>query len=170
MANVHDMRNTITALALATLALSSAPVEGQSPPIGIERLDPALDALIAPDAKIEQLAQGFQWSEGPVWRKKGAHLLFSDVPANTIFKWKEGEGLSVFLRPSGYTGPNPPGRELGSNGLTVDATESVVMADHGNEVARLDESKFTKTTLAGTFEGKRFNSPNDLVFKSNGDI
>jgi len=137
----------------------------------IERLDPALDALIAPDAKIEQLAAGFEWSEGPVWRVSGRYLLFSDVPRNTIYKWQDSSGLSVFLRPAGYTGINPPGRELGTNGLTFDANDSLVMADHGNrQVARLNEAKFTKTTLADRYQGNRLNSPNDLVYRSNGDL
>jgi gluconolactonase len=137
----------------------------------IERLDPAINALIPPNARIEKLADGFAWSEGPVWRSRGGYLLFSDIPHNTIYKWKDGEGLSVFLRPAGYTGPNPPGRELGSNGLTLDASGAVVMADHGNrQIARLDDSVFTKTALAARFNGKRFNSPNDLVFRSNGDL
>ena len=137
----------------------------------IERLDPAIDALIPGDARIEKLAEGFEWSEGPTWRAKGAYLVFSDVPKNTIYKWKDGEGLTVFLRPSGFIGPNPPGRELGSNGLTSSPTGTLVMADHGNrQVASLDETKFTKTTLADRYREKRFNSPNDLVFRSNGDV
>ena len=137
----------------------------------IERLDPAIDALIPRDARLEELARGFSWSEGPVWRPRTGDLLFSDVPRNTIFRWKQGEGLSVFLRPSGSTGPNPPGRELGSNGLTLDATGAVVMADHGNrQVARLNDSLFTKVTLADRFDGKRLNSPNDVAYRSNGDL
>ena len=137
----------------------------------IERLEPALDAIIASDARIETLAQGFLWSEGPVWRKKGGYLVFSDVPKNTIYKWKDGEGLTVYMRPSGFTGPNPPGRELGTNGLTEDLAGRLVMADHGNrQVARLDDSLFTKTTVAARFQGKRFNSPNDVVFRANGDM
>jgi gluconolactonase len=137
----------------------------------IERLDPALDALVPRDARIEKLAEGFQWSEGPVWRKSGGYLLFSDIPANTIYRWKEGEGISVFLRPAGFTGPTPFGRELGSNGLVFDANDKLVMADHGNrQVARLNDSLFTKTTLADRWEGKRFNSPNDLVYHPNGDL
>ena len=137
----------------------------------IERLDPAIDALIPRDARLEELARGFSWSEGPVWRPRTSDLLFSDVPRNTIFRWKQGEGLSVFLRPSGSTGPNPPGRELGSNGLTLDATGAVVMADHGNrQVARLNDSLFTKVTLADRFDGKRLNSPNDVAYRSNGDL
>jgi gluconolactonase len=137
----------------------------------IERLDSALDALVPADARIEQLADGFDWSEGPVWRRSGGYLLFSDVPRNTIYRWQEKQGLTVFLRPAGYVGPDPPGRELGSNGLTLDAQDRLVMADHGNrQVARLDESNFTKTTLADRYEGKRLNSPNDLVYRSNGDL
>jgi gluconolactonase len=137
----------------------------------IERLDPAINTLIAPNAQIELLARGYLWSEGPVWRKATGDLLFSDVPRNTIFRYKDGEGVTTFLRPSGYTGPNPPGRELGSNGLTLDARGNVVMADHGNrQVARLNDSLFTKITIADRFNGKRFNSPNDLVYRSNGDL
>jgi gluconolactonase len=137
----------------------------------IERLDRAMDDLIARDARIEVLAEGFDWAEGPVWRSHGNYLLFSDVPKNTIYKWQHTEGLSVFLRPSGYVGNRPPGRELGSNGLTLDGRGALVMADHGNrQVARVDETNFTKITLADRFEGKRFNSPNDLVFHSSGDL
>jgi gluconolactonase len=167
------MRHEVSALLLGVLVTSSTlAVAQQTASIGsIERLDPAIDALITRDARIEVLADGFDWSEGPVWRRDGGYLLFSDVPKNTIYKWKPGEGISVFLRPSGYIGSNPPGRELGSNGLTLDARGALVMADHGNrQVARLDETRFTKVTLADRFEGKRLNSPNDLVFRSNGDL
>jgi gluconolactonase len=137
----------------------------------IERLDPALDTIIVAGAVIERLADGFEWAEGPVWRASGRYLLFSDVPRNAIYRWQEGAGLSVFMRPAGYTGPNPPGRELGSNGLTFDANDSLVMADHGNrQIARLDEATFTKTALANRYQGKRLNSPNDLVYRSNGDL
>jgi len=148
--------------------------EATQPPTSvgrIDRLDPALDSIIAPDAVIEKLADGFEWAEGPVWRANGRYLLFSDVPRNTIYKWQEGAGLSVFLRPAGYIGVNPPGRELGSNGLTFDANDSLVMADHGNrQIARLNEARFTKTTLADRYLGSRLNSPNDLAYRSNGDL
>jgi gluconolactonase len=148
-----------------TVAQSSAPI-GR-----IERLDPAFDALVPRDARLEKLADGFAWTEGPVWRKSGGYLLFSDIPNNTIVRWKQGEGISVFLRPAGYTGPTPLGRELGSNGLTLDTHDNLVMADHGNrQIARLNDSNFTKTTLADRYEGKRLNSPNDLVFHPNGDL
>lgn len=141
------------------------------PPVGIERLDPSLDALIAPDAVIEQLASGFSWAEGPVWRAAHGDLLFSDVPRNTIYRWRADSGLTVFLRPSGYSGANPPGRELGSNGLTLDRKGALLMADHGNRlVARLNDILYTKITIAERFQGKRFNSPNDLVVRRNGDV
>ncbi len=147
----------------------------ETPERRIERLDPALDRLIAPDATIEVLAHGYSWSEGPVWVKNGGFLLFSDVKENTVFRWKQGEGAKPFLKPSGYTGSVPRGGEMGSNGLTLDSSGHLVLCQHGDRrVARMDapvtapQSKFT--TLADRYEGKRFNSPNDLVFKSNGDL
>jgi gluconolactonase len=160
---------------LAAVLLTASPLPAQTRATGfvgdVERLDPAIDALIPRGARIEKLAEGFDWSEGPTWRTNGQYLVFSDIPKNTIYRWKDGEGLSVFLRPSGFIGPNPPGRELGSNGLTSSLTGALVMADHGNrQVASLDETKFTKTTLADRYQGKRFNSPNDLAFRSNGDL
>ncbi len=137
----------------------------------IHRVDPSIDKLIPKDAVIEKLAEGFEWTEGPVWISSGKYLLFSDIPSNTIYKWKEGEGVSVFLRPAGYTGENPPGLELGTNGLALDAKGMLTMCDHGNRnVSQLNEKNFTRKILAGTYQGKHFNSPNDLVFKSNGDI
>ena len=137
----------------------------------IERLDPRLDELVPPDAKVERLAEGFDWSEGPVWIKKKDYLLFSDVPLNTVFKWQDGDtSASVFLKPSGYTGEKPRGGEPGSNGLTLDPEGRLVLMQHGDRrVARLgDDGKFV--TLADKYEGKRFNSPNDGVYKSNGDL
>jgi len=137
----------------------------------VERLDPKLDELIAPDAKIERLAAGFMWAEGPVWVPQGGFLAFSDVKRNIAFKWKDGEGLSEFVNPSGYTGSTPRGGEPGSNGLTVDRQGRLVLCEHGDRrVARLEKDGKTKTTLADRYEGKRFNSPNDLCFKSNGDL
>src|SRR5258708_13470164 len=148
------------------------PLTGGAAPVGsLERLDPAFDALIPPGATIDVLAEGFDWSEGPVWRKSGGYLLFSDIPKNTIHKWQQGSGISVFLRPAGYAGAMPFGRELGSNGLTFDANDHLVMADHGNrQIARVDEARATKTPLADRYEGKRLNSPNDLVYHPSGDL
>jgi len=137
----------------------------------VERLDPALDALVAPDAKIEKLAEGFTWAEGPVWTSEGGGaLLFSDVPNNVIHRWTEAGGLTDFLRPSGYTGKEPRGGNLGSNGLTFDGAGHLLLCQHGDRrVARLEADR-TFGTVAATFEGKRFNSPNDVVVRSNGDV
>lgn len=136
----------------------------------IERLDPRLDELIPPNAKIEKLASGFGWAEGPVWFSDGGYLVFSDVINNTDYKWKDGKGITVYLKPSGYTGATPRGGEPGSNGLTRDSAGRLVLCEHGDRrIARLEKDG-TKTTLADRYEGKRFNSPNDLVYKSNGDL
>jgi gluconolactonase len=161
----------LTAVLIALSACRPG-VQQPVPAVGsIERLDAALDALIPPDARVERLAGGHDWLEGPVWRRSGGYLLFSDIPKNTIYRWQDGTGVSVFLRPAGFTGPTPLGVELGSNGLTIDRQDRLVMADHGNrQIARLDESNYTKTTLADRYDGKRFNSPNDLVYHSNGDL
>lgn len=152
------------------LMIGATPLAAQQAP-RVERLDPALDEIIAPNAAIEELAKGFVWAEGPVWRRAHNDLLFSDVPRNTIYRWQAGVGITTYLRPSGYAGPNPPGREHGSNGLTLDLTGALLMADHGNrQIARLNDSLFTKTPVADRYDGKRFNSPNDLVVRSNGDV
>src|SRR3954470_24564353 len=99
----------------------------------IERLDPQMDKLIAADAKFEKIAEGMEWSEGPVWDKKNGRLLFSDVIRNTAFQWVPVKGTSEFLKPSGYTGSAPfTGREPGSNGLTFDAHGTLTMCQHGD--------------------------------------
>jgi len=135
------------------------------------REDPRFDALIAPDARIEVLAQGFEWSEGPVWIKDGGYLLFSDIPRNSIMKWTPGDTTaSLFLKPSGYTGIADYGREPGSNGLTLDPQGRLTLCEHGDRrVARLHWDG-GKRTLADNYQGKRLNSPNDLVFRANGDL
>ena len=123
------------------------------------------------DATIERLAEGFDWAEGPAWDRSGGYLLFSDVPRNTVFKWKEGEQARVFLNPSGFTGKEvTDSREPGANGLVFDPGGRLVLCQHGDRrVARLEaEGRFA--TLADRYQGKRFNSPNDAVFKANGDL
>jgi gluconolactonase len=137
----------------------------------IVRLDPRLDRLIAPGAVLEKIAGGFSWVEGPVWDRKGGYLLFSDIPQNAVFKWQDGVGVSLFLKPSGYTGPEPfAGREPGSNGLAIDPSGRLVLCEHGDRrIGRLEKDG-RKTTLADHFAGKRLNSPNDPVFKSTGDL
>src|SRR5688572_27709502 len=100
--------------------------------VGVERLDPAINAIVPSVLTIERLAEGFIWSEGPVWIASGNYLLFTDVPGNTIYRWSQNEGLSVFLKPSGYTGTEAGiFREPGANGLFPDREGSILMADHG---------------------------------------
>jgi len=143
----------------------AAPAFGQ-----IERVDPRFDALISPDAVLEKLADGFEWSEGPVWVGEDACLLFSDIPRNSIMKWKEGQGISLFLKPSGYTGTGPRGGEPGSNGLLRDADGRLVLCQHGDRRIVRVERDGSWTTLVDRYDGKRLNSPNDAVFHSSGDL
>ncbi|MCB1225853.1 MAG: SMP-30/gluconolactonase/LRE family protein [Verrucomicrobiales bacterium] len=158
-------------LAVLLGASCALAAETDTPPFSgsIERLDPALDALIAPGTSIEVLASGFNWSEGPVWM--GDHLLFSDVPENTVFRWAPGDKqASAFLHPSGSAPGTESDRPQGSNGLARDAQGHLILCQHGNrQVARLEKDG-SFTPLAATFEGKRFNSPNDLVIHPDGSI
>ena len=158
--------------ACAGTAVAQATKGAGYPTFGaIERLDPRFDRLVPRDATLEKLAEGFDWSEGPVWDGKGGFLVFSDVPMNTVFHWKDGEKVRAFLKPSGYTGSTQRVGEPGSNGLTRDAEGRLVLCQHGDRrVARLADDGKSFVTLADRFEGKRFNSPNDAAYKSNGDL
>jgi gluconolactonase len=142
-----------------------------SPPFNpkIERLDPALDKLLAPDVKVEKIAEGFTWSEGPVW-KDGA-LYFSDVPENKAYRWAPGDAKpKVFLRPSGGMEATAAFKEPGSNGMAVDASKHLIICQQGTRrVIRLEDDG-KQTPLASSFEGKHFNSPNDVIVAPNGDI
>jgi gluconolactonase len=136
----------------------------------IRRLDPALDAVIAPDATFERIATGFLFTEGPVWHPDG-YLLFSDPNANTIYRWSPDGQVSVFRAKSGYTGTDiGEYGQPGSNGLTLDAEGRLTIDEHGNRrVVRLEKNGVV-TPLAERFEGKRLNSPNDLVYRSDGAL
>lgn len=138
----------------------------------IERLDPAIDAYLAEDAKVEVLASGFTWCEGPVWVGDSGrgHLLFSDIPRNTIFRWSPSDGVSEFMRPSGYTGVGFYGLEPGSNGLALDAQGRLLACEHGDRRISLLTQGGGKRTLADAYDGRRLNSPNDLVVHSSGSI
>lgn len=154
--------------AFRLLALLPALASAQE---SIERLDPALDAILDPAAKIETLCQGFDWAEGPVWDDKEQRLLFSDVPRNTIYQWKEGDTeASVFMKPSGFTGVGAYGREPGSNGLAMDAKGVLHFCEHGDRRVSYLTPGGGKRTLADNYNGKRFNSPNDLAIAANGDV
>jgi gluconolactonase len=159
----------ITCLACLLAASASA----ADAPIGhVTRFDPAMDGIVAPDAKIEKLAEGFTWSEGPVWIAAGKYLLFTDVPANTLYQWSESEGLKTFLKPSGYAGPDfGILREAGANGLFPDRTGVVLLANSGSRIIeRLDLATRQKSPLATSFGGKHFNSPNDVIRRRDGTV
>lgn len=132
-------------------------------------LDDAFYDYVDTNATIEVLAEGFIWSEGPVWVKKGGFLLFSDAPQNTIFKWEENEGITEFLEPSGYTGILPYSGEPGSNGLIINNKGELVACEHGDRrISRMPLSFGGKVMVADKWNGKRFNSPNDIVQATNG--
>jgi gluconolactonase len=140
----------------------------------VDRIDPEINSLIAEDAVIEILADGFSWAEGPVWVSELDAVLFSDVPKNKIYKWNEKSGLSVFLDPSGYTGIAPNEKNSGANGLILDAQGNLLIAQHGDRRIALVEQPLSNAegfkAVVDRFEGKRFNSPNDLILSKNGDL
>ena len=136
----------------------------------IERIDPAFDELVPVGAEIEVLATGFKWAEGPVWDAKAGELLFSDIPNNVIHAWNPETGLRDFMKPSGYTGVVDYGREPGSNGLAFDGEGRLLCAEHGDRRISALTPGGGKITLADRFEGKRFNSPNDIAVHSSGAV
>ena len=157
-------------LLVALLSVGGA-VLSQNADVGkIQRTDPALDKLVPPTAKIEKLAGGFQFTEGPVWVKDaGGHLLFSDIPANAILKWTPDGQVTTFRKPV-FPGTFPNGQFVGSNGLILDPQGRLVSCEHGNRRVARTEKDGSITVLADRFEGHRLNSPNDAVYKKNGDL
>lgn len=152
------------------------PIAKTYPTVGsIEVIDNSLLALIDADSPIEVLANGFNWSEGPLWLDEINGLIFSDVPENKIYKWTEADSISIYLQPSGYTDTIPRGGEMGSNGLALSPDGKLVLAQHGNRaIAVMDaplsapEAKYSY--LADHYNGKRFSSPNDVIFSKNGTL
>jgi gluconolactonase len=142
-----------------------------SSPLKVDRLDPSLDRIVPQDAILERIATGFTWVEGPVWAE--GSLFFADIPSNSIRRWSPGAGVSIFLQPSGYKGSDAYGHEPGSNGMTLDARGRLTVAGHAQrDVFRFEtlDPKGPVTILADTYLGKRLNSPNDLVYRSDGSL
>ena len=155
------------------LILINLPVISQEKFIGsVERLSPEIDNLIEKSAKIEILADGFEWSEGPVWSSQLNSVLFSDVPENVIYSWNEDKGLGTFTRPIGYSGKVPNLKKAGTNGLTIDADGNLIICMHGDrKITRLEKLNINrKVTLVNSFDGNLLNSPNDLVYDSKGNL
>jgi len=164
------------ALILSLLISTSCMAQTTYKTIGtLERYDEALDKIVSKDAKAEIITDGFLWAEGPCWIEKHKMLLFSDIRRNTVFKWTEAKGKEVYLTPSGYTGSVPRGGEMGSNGLTLDNKGNLVLCQDGDRKmsrmdAPLDKPQAKFVTLADKWDGKKFNSPNDAVFNSKGEL
>ncbi|WP_334185712.1 SMP-30/gluconolactonase/LRE family protein [Novosphingobium sp.] len=166
-----DRRNVLAGLAVAPLLYAARAAAKES--FGtVRRLDPELDRIVAPGTSIRRLASGFRWAEGPVWVPGENCLLFTDPPANTLHSWSEAKGVEVFLRPSGLQAPVPESiREPGLNGLALGAGGALIGADSGSRaIVRIDLKSAKRTTLADRFEGKRFNSPNDVCVAKSGAV
>ncbi len=133
----------------------------------ILRVDPRLDALVPADARIEKLADGFVFTEGPVWIQSESRLLFSDVRANTIYQWTEAEGASTFIDPV-FEGDITGRRSVSSNGLTLDADGRLIICEHGNRLISRLEADGSRTTVVDSYQGRRLNSPNDAVYSTDG--
>jgi len=165
-------RSPIYLLSLCLLGqLATGQDSTNFPTLGnVLRFDDSMSAIVDGNAGIEVLSSGFAWGEGPVWVKDGDFLLFSDVHRNRVIKWTEGVGAETFLEPSGFSGVGHYSLGLGSNGLAVDAEGRLISCEHGDR--RLSSMVFNegKRTIADNYQGKRFNSPNDLAIDRSGRI
>lgn len=158
-------------IALAIACGSKKETQQTSITVSVEKLDPALDAIVGNQLTVSVIASGYEWTEGPLWLEGDKKLLFSDVPTNTIYQWTEEKGASIYLTPSGYTGEAPRGGEPGSNGLTLDDEGNLLLCQHGDRRIAMMNTSLAEpasdfTTISDTYNGKRFNSPNDLVFRN----
>jgi gluconolactonase len=151
----------------------SAQIHASGAQVKLEKLDPALDQIVPSDARLEQVADGFKWTEGPVWIPAG-YLMFAEIPSNSIRRLASDSHVSIFMQPSGYKGTAPYfGLEPGSNGMTLDRQGRLTVAGHAQrDVWRLEslDPHAPRTILADSYQGKKLNSPNDLVYKSDGSL
>jgi gluconolactonase len=178
------MRNFIVLIVLTSSLACSSPKTSSETEVdkstyktvgSLERLDSKFNSLIPEEAEIEVLASGFEWAEGPLWLADQNALIFTDVPTNKIWKWTEKDSLSLFLEPSGYLGSETNKKEPGANGLALDANGNLILCQHGERrIAQLNSSLSSPTpdftSLVSDYEGKKFNSPNDLVLNNSGQI
>lgn len=158
---------------LASLSAAARLNAGAPSAIGsITRLDPGLDRIVAPSAVVTVLGRGYKWAEGPVWVQRDNCLLFNDPPSNMLYRWRAKDGVRPFLFPSGLQSAVPPGiREPGLNGMAIDSSGALIAADSGTRaIVRIDLRTRARTILVDRFQGKRFNSPNDLCVAPSGMI
>lgn len=137
--------------------------------------DSQIHEIIPADAKIEILAEGHEWTEGPLWLPEQNKLIYSDIPKNAIFEWSEANGKKLWLKPAGYTGSEPREGEGGSNGLLLDDQSNLVLCQHGDRRmaimdAPLNHPKPDFVIITDSYDGKKLNSPNDAVYHKNGDL
>src|SRR5579872_2911126 len=164
------------ALAILTVGCSTSPDSIPAPAkealgVGsIVRLDPAFDALVPPDAHIEKLAGGFQFTEGPVWRPEEQHLWFSDVMANVVRQWSANGGASIALQHAGADSDGAAGTLVGPHGEIADKDGAVLICQHGNRRIVRVSKDLRIAPVVERFEGKRLNSPNDLVYRNDGSL
>jgi gluconolactonase len=170
--------NLIPACAAASVFMAAVPAAAQhgatapeGAQVSIVSLDPRFDRLVPRGTRVERIADGFTWVEGPAWDRKEQRLLFTDIPNNVIYAWSERGGVRVFLQPSGYSGAEPfAGPEPGANGLAFDAGGRLLLCQHGDRrIARL-EPDGRLVPVADRFDGKRLNSPNDVFVAPSGDL
>lgn len=170
------MKNySIISFVLAIFLASCSGIDEYPKTGSVDRLSPALDQIIAPGTRPEILAEGFEWSEGPLWLPDQQMVIFSDIPHNSIYQWSEKDGLKLYLKPSGYTDTITRGGETGSNGLILDSENRLVLCQHGDRrmaymEAALHQPEANYKTIVNSWNGKRFNSPNDAVYSSRGDL
>lgn len=161
------------ALALSFVTIAGIFAASEHQPAKVDRLSSEINQIVPQQATLERVATGFKWVEGPVWIKAG-YLLFSEIPSNSIRKWTPGQGVTIFLQPSGYQGAAPyGGPEPGSNGLTIDHRGRLTVAGHAQrDIYRFEtmDPHGQITILANAYKGKKLNSPNDLVYKSDGSL
>src|ERR1700677_839762 len=170
LAHLRHAAGVNASVSASSAALDPSPLK--SGPLQVDRLDPAIDRIVPAHATIDRVATGFKWVEGPVWVRDS--LFFAEIPSNSIRKWMPGQGVSIFLQPSGYKGSAPyGGPEPGSNGMTLDVRDRLTVAGHAQrDVYRFEslDPNAQITILADTYQGKRLNSPNDVVYKSDGSL
>src|SRR3984957_14920943 len=168
-AGARDRNNTQGVLT----AIADDAANGKTGALKGDRLDAAIDTIVPANATIERVATVFSWVEGPIWIPAG-YLMFAEITSNSIRKLTPDGTVSIFLQPSGYKGSAPyGGKEPGSNGMTLDESGRLTVAGHARrDVWRLEtlNPKGQVTVLADSYEGKKLNSPNDLVYKSDGSL
>ena len=170
--NLDKMKTKILKILMVGIITNLSAQEKRETIGSVERINPEMDLYVPKGSEVEILARGFGWCEGPVWVDQLNAVLFSDVRNNKAYRWDDKNGLSVFLDPSGFTGIVPANKKAGSNGLTLNSKNELVLAMHGDRrIAKLKSwNEKTFETIVNRYEGNLFSSPNDLVYAKNGDL